>query len=278
MFISNPDQLRWTNDRAQFFLVTPGDALRGEVGLVNEFPDAKQVLLLLLLNYMQSDFAVDGGELRPDYRISLEPSQEFHITVRTRNLDVGYYDLIWVFVIDPENLQTDTRSRARTQFTPIDRSSVYVGDASPPTPRLTTFSNFIPDPSLGYSSLFSLEAEADSFSLWSDTNATSDTSLDFFLRFGVEKSQRISEGDEVPMALVGFVDYRQVKLSGEDVVFGLAKSGNLTTVPLRIQSPHTPGLHQFFVHRFPYPYTQVPRDSVPFRSMSSQRLVIHVAP
>lgn len=276
LFVSEPGQLRGMENKAPYFQVNPGDSLRGQVGLVNEFPDTKQVLFFLMLNYAQSDFAVEGGEFASSYRATLKPGAELSLQVRTRTLLEGYYDIAWVFVIDPDNLQVDTRSRARTEWTPLNRSHAFVGSASPPVLNLKPFDNLILNPSSGYSHLFSLEASAESFDLWSEVIVKPGAWLNFFVRFGVPSSQVLNGQDQVPIALIGFLDYRQVKLNDQDVIYGLAKNGYITTIPLRLQAPRTPGTYQFFVHRFPNPYTPVGLSTVPFNSLSTQRIVIYV--
>src|SRR5574341_1216150 len=57
-FRANSKQLRGTQNNARSFQLNSDESLKGEIGILNEFPDSKQVLITLLLNYIQSDFAV----------------------------------------------------------------------------------------------------------------------------------------------------------------------------------------------------------------------------
>lgn len=278
LFVSEPSQLRGIDKRAPYFQVEAGDALRGELGLVNEFPDVKDVVLILMLNYKQSLFAVEQNDLAATYLLTLEPGQEIHLHVRTQSLPTAFYDVAWVFVVDPDNLATDTLARARSEFVPINRSNVYVGNTLPSTPQFTAFEQTQPDPDSHYAFLFSLEQTADSFDLWPEVTVPPDTPLHFFVRFGVERTEVVDSRADVPIALVGFLDNHQVKINAQDVIFGLARQGKITTVPITIQAPHEPGPHLFFIHRFPHPFVQIGTSSIPFQSLATQRVLIHVSP
>ena len=285
-FDSTPDQQRYDDpsDTAGSFTwgvyqVEPGDALQGELGLLNHFSNTMPVRLLLLMNYEQAEFQLDDRGFASSFETELLPDQVYTYTLTTGPLEEGYYDFAMVVVINPEITAMDTLSRVRTTFTPVIRRSVFVGNAMPPTIEFQPFQTVMDDPNGG--SFPILTDKSRKFNLWPGPGrkVAPGVEFDIFLRFGTPDYTARRGGDlnkdDVPIALVAFMDDQVVPIGVDSVVYGKEYRGEVVTIPITVVAPKTPGIHQFFIHRFPNPYVRMRKD-VLVDSLSSQRIVIEV--
>ena len=270
---------------SRIYLVEPGSALQGELGLWNHFPDLKPVKLLLLLNYQQVEFHLDEREFATSFDIDLLPDEIYTFTLTTLPLAEGYYDFALVIVVNPENAAKDTRSRARTTFTPVIRRSVFVGGAMPPGVDFKPFQNVAEDAEHRYTDALFLTDKTRGFNQWpgSGRKVAPGKVFNLFLRFATPNYTARpgvdAKVDGVPFAFVAFMDDQVVPFGEDPVVYGRGFRGEIVTIPIKIVAPGTSGVHQFFIHRFPNPYNAVkvegPVDRS-FYSLSTQRVVIEV--
>ncbi len=288
-FNSSPSQRRFaeTSPNAQhpyIYQVTPGDSFEGMLGLINTFPDTKEASLMLLMNYAQAEFQLDTGSFVYSTDLEMPRDKVFYFRFTTRPLSEGYYDLALVMVINPHNSGMDTLTRVRTTFTPVIRASIFVGDAALPVVQSEPFANVTPDPQGRHTDALFLTNQPDGFTYWPGATVSPGEKLNLFLRFSIPSYIVLpgrSIDSEVPVAFVGFMDDSVVPIDEEPTLYGKGKRGGVVTVPVSVVAPQHAGIHQFFIHRFPNPYTEV-LSTEPlgggFYSLSTQRVVLDVEP
>lgn len=275
-FESIPSQRQYASDEFPgAFQVQPGQPLEGEFAAINNFPDTKEGLLLLLLNYRQQMFRVNGEDALPFYQFTFGSGEQISFSLTTELLAEGYYDLAWVVIVDPYKADPDLLSRVRSSFSPVLRRSVYVGDVAPPRIAFQPFAGVTADSSPYNEALYITERE-DRLGPWPEFEVRPQESVQAFLRFGVPRYEDPTDKKEVPMAFVAFMDYQQVPLgTDQPALFGLAKAGEIVTVPLTIAEKGE-GTHFYFIHRFPWPYTPIMGETRGLQSQATPTVIIHV--
>ena len=300
MVDSLPSQRR-SPESSLTFQVEPNMPLKGEIRLEQEYPDTKTIRLLLLLNYRQAPFALDRVDDPPDagdpiptlasplppatfqaaHDIIAPPDEALAFRFQTEPLATGYYDFALIVVLDSDKRQSELRYS--TTFRPAVRRSIYVGDVTPPT---MTFSPL--DPSAraneGFEEMFIFVDEPYSLTRQPGRSAKPGEEMTFFLVVQPHASnlwRGTADDDRVPLALVAFFDDQLVPFNGSPVVYGSARPGYLSTVPVMVQAPARPGEYQFFIQQLPQPYLDVSIilddiDGPSFFAESTQRIVITV--
>lgn len=277
-----PSQHRYDAESSVVYAVEPEERLTAELGTINMFPDTKEISLVLLMNYEQAGFQIDSQEYTGAFNFELEPGEEVTFDFTSEPLSEGYYDFALVMIVDlHHNTALDTRSRMRTTFTPVTRRSIFVGDASAPDTSFLPFEEAVEDPGGGFSDALFLTDSPESFNLFSEQQVRAGTTVELFIRLSVPDYIMRDDSMAAPVALVGFLDEEIIPINDQPVIYGSARRGEITTLPVTITAPREPGLYSFFIHRFPNPYTEVLRlgsQDRGFYSLSTQRVVLEVVP
>lgn len=262
------------------YQLSPGEALRGDLRLLQTYPDPKRVRLMLLLNYRQVPFQVDNQVATNAFEADLRPGLEANFHLATQQLARGYYDFALIVVVDPHNTLLDGRTRFRTKETPVLRRSLYVGTASPPT---VTYEPLTSTMITGHiSDLLMLTEQPQGLDLWPGRHVAPGERLNLFVRTSPLKGNvRAAAPAEtaVPIALVAFMDDHVVPIGTAAVVYAAVRPGEIGTLPITVTAPLNPGVHQYFVHQFPNPYvdaTLTGSGDHSFYSQSTQRIVLTV--
>lgn len=297
MLASVPNQQRYA-ERQDVFRVEPGASLEAEFGFVQTYPEAKQFRVLLLLNYEQepigfrsiadplvvdqgvtaTPFGPEDGELHQVMEFRAAPEEERYFRIWTKPLAPGYYDLAMIVVPDPEQNQRElpywTTARLST------RASVYVGDAA--APPVLDFPLFDPNSQAGsdFSELlwFGQEPYSPGLSASQTVDAGQDVTLTLnYQPYAGNLADDLPSDSPLPAALVAIMDDHVVPINGHPALYGSAVPGRLSWIPITVQVPSEPGVHQLFVQQFPNPYIDVKQAEETGREFfaeSSQRFIL----
>lgn len=298
-FSSIPSQQK-VPDVYDVFQLEPGDQLQAELGFRSHYAEPKAFRIFLLLNYQQAEIGFQPmpvpsaepgsrtgpiaspvpGRLHHVLELVAPPEKELWFHIWTAPLAAGYYDLALVFVPDPDLTQRELRYF--TTARPSARASVYAGDAALP-------------PVIDFPPL--------------DPEARPDGNVVDMLLFGPDPysgqmygSQRVSPGSDVtlglnfaanaenlpdnqlpdsplPTAFVAFINDRVVPINNQPVLYGSARPGTVSWMPVTVQAPDEPGTHQLFIQQFPNPYIDpiwAEETGREFIAESSQRFRLEV--
>lgn len=284
------------------FRVAPGEALRGTLLLSSTFPDAKPLRLLLLVDYRQVAFALGPDPAAEHHAVTLLPGEEVALDLATPPLDPGTHDLALVAQVDPANLDRDALTRSHSTFSPVDRQTVIVGDAPPPSPPAAAAIPFDAGAESGdrFSDVLLLTADRGRLAYWSGGPVDPGETVTLYLRAQPllstlravgqagpaavatpEVGEALAQGQAVPVALVGLMDGRVVPIdaTGATVRYGALPIARISTIEITITAPTEPGSHQFSVHQFPNPHVEVApawAGDQSFYSLATQRVVLDV--
>ncbi len=259
------------------FQVNPGEALETDLDVESTFPGSHTLTMILLLNYRQVSYSVDGQATTEVFDIALTPNAQQHYHLRTASLAEGYYDLALVLIWDEHR----DPCCFETTFTPEERRSVYVGTAAiPPPPNYQPFAQR--EATNRFPGSVCLCRYADQMQRWGAQVGTPGQMLTGYLRTSPSRSNVTAQHPDgaVPEAYVAFLDDHIVPINGQAVTYALGQVGQLQTLPFTVQAPSTPGSHPFFIARFPNPYVEpVTYDatSAQFHSDTSSRHLITIS-
>lgn len=272
---SIPSQRRYA-DRQDVFAVDPGTPLQAELGFIQSFPETKQFRVFLLMNYQQANIGfravtsrVEGateltaspipfptnGDMSHVMEFTAAPDKELWFQMWTEPLAPGFYDLALIIVPDPYENQRDLRYW--TTFRSTTRASVYVGDeASPPT---VDFPLIDPAARAGsdFNELLWFGQEPYTAGLSSGQLVEAGAAVTLTLNYqpNVENlADHLAPDTPLPTAFVAIIDDRVVPFNGQPVLYGSGVPGRLSWLPVTVQVPSTPGIHQLFLQQFPNPY------------------------
>lgn len=90
----------------------------------------REYKLLIFANYQQISFSVEDKEFNNFYDFALKPYEHSQFTITFPMLDDGYYDLLFVIVKDPNNINLDDSYRKQTDMSHLItiRYSLSVGE------------------------------------------------------------------------------------------------------------------------------------------------------
>lgn len=90
----------------------------------------REYKLLIFANYQQISFSVDDKEFISFYDFAIKPYEHSQFTITFPTLDEGYYDLLFVIVKDPNNINLDDSYRKQTDMSHLItiRYSLSVGE------------------------------------------------------------------------------------------------------------------------------------------------------
>lgn len=287
--------------RHDVFQIAPGEQLQAELGFRSHYAEAKAFRVILLLNYEQAKIGfrltpapldeqnssaspVASPIVEPLHHIMefvAPPEEELWFQIWTAPLAAGYYDLALVFVPDPELTQSELRYS--TTFRPSARASVFVGEAAlPPTieyPLLDPEAQSI-DSVYGDSLLFGPDPY--SGQMYGSQQVSPATDVTLGLNF-VPTAENLPDNQlpesPLPTAFVAFIDDRVVPINGQPVLYGSARPGTISWMPITVQAPEEPGTYQVFVQQFPNPYIDpawAEETGREFIAESSQRFRLEV--
>lgn len=278
--------------------VRPGEPLVTRVGLSQTYPDAKNVRLMLLVDFRQVPFSFaplssdrsdtlltppatpPGGEpSQMSATVFLEPGIAVFFRLTVAPLPAGYHDLALVISLDPEKTQSELRYS--TALAPVARAGLYVGDATPPSFDTDPLDpNPVEDASFG--GLCLLTPDPDSVQNWPGRTVKAGEDIDLYLRlqpFSGSRRPSAPDSEPIVVALVGFLEDTTIDLNGEPVIYGTVRLDTLSTITITFHAPDQPGQYQFFVHQFPNPYAEQiladPGDRS-FDGRACQRIVLDV--
>lgn len=90
----------------------------------------REYKLLIFANYQQISFSVDDKEFNSFYDFAMKPYEHSQFTITFPMLDEGYYDLLFIIVKDPNNINLDDSYRKQTDMSHLItiRYSLSVGE------------------------------------------------------------------------------------------------------------------------------------------------------
>lgn len=196
------------------------------------------------------------------YDITLQPGEDRTVTLNIPPLAEGIHEFI---VVGISNIDRDPTS---TGFATLDfgRFTLVAGEnpqvhsrpyvAFPPAPENSSSPSVILN--------LSLAPEIIRVWNWPETRlrTSPNTNLNFYIQFGYDsainprtlQTASVARPDYIVSAIVLFVDYRQVNINADEVLYALvAQDTNLVTVETILQTPEEKGTHDIVVLRINYP-------------------------
>jgi len=293
-----PSQRRYA-DRQDVFRLEPGASLQADLGFIQWYPEAKPFRIFFLLNYRQANVGVRPiaapteddqdstaspvaapayGEMHHVLEFTAPPEEELYFRIWTEPLAPGYYDLALIVVPDPNQTQRElpywTVARLPT------RASVYVGDAA--TPPMIDFP--LIDPAArkesDFSELLWFGQEPYKAGLKAEQVVNAGEAVTLTVNYQPYEGSLADDlppDSPLPTAMVAIIDDRVVPFNGEPVLYGSAVPHRLSWLPVTIQVPADPGVHQVFIQQFPNPYVDAKvaeETGREFFGESSQRFIL----
>ncbi|MEO0248260.1 MAG: hypothetical protein ABIN58_01730 [candidate division WOR-3 bacterium] len=207
--------------------------------MVNYFDQSFDFLLIMMLDYEQIGFKLDG-EKTFTYKFRLEANEERIFSIDTPPLSEGFHDLLILVVRDPDNHSFDIPFRIHTAYyIAKTRVNIYVGNAKPPGIDFTTFSETSADSAREGALILSKHERGNIWEGWFTENTTPGEHVHYFIRITGDRK------DTQPFALVAFWDYQQIPVNGNDVLYGISRLNTLITIPACLIMPESRGHMSF---------------------------------
>lgn len=294
-----PADGQWRDpDRPDLFQLASGTPLRATVGFLQSYPETKPFRIFVLLNYQQASIGVQeipnpddaqagvatptmhDGPLQPFIEFEIPPNVDRYFRIWTAPLEEGYYDLALIVVPDPDQTQRELPYFTTARLT--TRASVYVGDEAE-TPTLD-YPLLDPTPAAdsGFGELLWFGQEPHRAGLRSAQSVTAGETVTLTVNYQPYAGSLADDtppGAALPVALVAILDNQVVPINDQPVLYGSALPGHLSYVPVTIQVPREPGVHQLFIQQFPNPYVDAKlaeETGSEFFGDSSQRFILDV--
>ena len=258
--------------------IVDGKRIEGRLAITSYYPNDKQILLSLLLNYQQMPFGLDDAPLSYTRFITLVggTTREFHVTLPP--LTSGSYDLAWVASPDPTLSERDFPTVVRSTFRPTSRHTLLV-DTEKITPQSLPIATLFTRTLDFVTNAMFLTEKQDDFGPWPTVQLRPGQVAHIFLQIGLdERRPNDPSSNIVSSTLVAFMDYLQVPLTqGGPLVVNLhGKPSSAYVLPITIVAPNEPGTHFFFVQRFPYPFIPLSFTATWDEAVGTQTLIVDV--
>jgi hypothetical protein len=234
----------------------------GEFLLSNQQP-AMDFLLTCMLDYRQVPCIWDGEDTEL-YAVSLDGGETIRIPMITPPLSDDFHDFIVIAFGNPfsEDLTDDYRIRtdlnylyrSRLLFVPeaFEEGMPYVAAVAEEDWIRGEAENLYLE-----GVIQNQEPNADELRAWTVVEAEAGEWIDYNLQIGSHP-----DGVGSRLAIMAFLDYRQITFDGEDqwVIYADLEAGTAATVPVRLQAPLESGIHELLiVHTYdPFAMLEVP--------------------
>ncbi|GGJ16096.1 hypothetical protein [Paenibacillus hunanensis] len=214
-----------------------GAAFKKFISLGNLISADRIYKMIVLVDYKQTKFGVDGNHASIDYTFQMKAGQTLEIPIELKGLKPGMHDVLVVMVKNPDNKSLDEDYRKKTDLNHLitERFNVIVGDSTKPSADVNyTNTGMKEEQNLG--GVF-LSKEND-FKRWLSEDVKSGELMDFFVHVG-----NSNEKDNQTYALVLLSDWKQIDiLDNKDVLYYKLGKNDSYVLPVKYQVPAQAGI------------------------------------
>ncbi len=258
------------------FRLKQGEEFSAYMIVLNCWNDTRTFMISILLDYEQTRFPLDGKDALL-HKIAVPGNTEVDMPLKLSVEESGAHDLIGVLFEDPDNVTLDNSFRLDLYgHANARRTQIIVGDNQEPAGEavpLTTGVSIPSDAKFRARLYFASSETGDGLDvsqrqLYTD-NAVAGGTYEF------EMVCNNVEDRAATYAMVPFLNFRQVDVSGQDRFFAYLGPNEEAAIHQRLSLPEQPGVNQFQVVWLFDPYKSVLQHEVlaPF-VLGSPRIAI----
>ncbi|MGH2544460.1 MAG: hypothetical protein ACRDIB_16840 [Ardenticatenaceae bacterium] len=242
-------------DRYTFY-VEEDMPLLGQLWVVNSSDEAHDIVIMCLVDYVQTPCQPDGGGFSIR---KFAPYEEFFMPVEIRDLDPGVHEFAFLIVRDPYHDINADQSRPTGRSSPsevLPFYTIYVGNQS----HLPVISPIVPEmvrarlDRFGGNKIFVnklpdlVEPPRNGAPAWLMEEAAPGEKIQSYLHFTEDTDPNPNSKNIVVMA---FVDYVQVPLYADDQLhmplYVKRQPDTFQTLPIAMQAPAKPGIYELII-------------------------------
>lgn len=230
----NPDG----NIETEFhFQVEEGESIKKFISLGNMIKKDRLYKIILLVDYQQTPFIVDGGKPSLEFDVQMKAGQTIEIPVEVPPLSEGLHDILFVIAKYPDDKSLDEEFRKKTDLNHLlfQRFSVSVGAKD--TPTKIQFDNIgeLEDKNLGGVFL----SKNNDYRRW----LTENVGLNDKLRYIVHIGNSVRKKDQT-YALVILSDWKQINITQDkNVLFYKLQEDNAYSLKTELTAPDQEGVY-----------------------------------
>lgn len=223
-------------EEEEHFQIDSGSVFEKILSFGNFIKEERDYRLLIFANYKQIEFSVDSKAQNSYYDFVAQPNEHIQCTLTFPKMDDGLYDLVFIIVKDPFNVNLEEEYRKQTDLSHLItmRYSLQIGTKNVyEEPVVATYKN-VENKSL--SGVF-LNDSSDELRRLLTMECPLFEEPELFVHLG-NKSDSVKK-----YIVILLLDWQQLPMGGQDMLYVSVPPTSRAILPIRLNSLDETGVH-----------------------------------